>query len=181
MGKYRGPHHPNIDSFVDQFDVGDSKRHFSNLGPRMAASSPLLLNAMLALAALHHSRTSGQNDLYNAMTFHDRCLGMMVPMLSDPDRVYDDSLLMTTTIIHLYDGLDSEIPQNFSFATITDTAHISRSRFTPTSQRNLALPPSRSCRQFFASSPGCILASSPPRNIQCLSVSARRCDRSQQL
>ena len=72
----------------------------------MAATSPLLMTAILAIAALHHSRVSGQSDLYNAMTLHDKCLSMIVPMLSNSDRANDDSVLMTTTILHLYDGLE---------------------------------------------------------------------------
>lgn len=72
----------------------------------MAASSPLLMTVILAIAALHHRRVSGQSDLYNAMAYHDRCLNMIVPMLSDSDRVNDDCVLITTTILHLYDGLE---------------------------------------------------------------------------
>ena len=71
----------------------------------MAVSSPLLMTVILAIAALHHSRVSGQRDLYDAMTYHDRCLNMIVPMLSDSDRVNDDCVLITTTILHLYDGI----------------------------------------------------------------------------
>lgn len=67
------------------------------------------MTMILAIAAFHHSRVGGQNNLYNAMTYHDRCLNMIVPMLSDPDRVNDDCVLMTTTILHLYDGLQCKI------------------------------------------------------------------------
>ena len=72
----------------------------------MAASSPLLMTVILAIAALHHSRTSGRSDLYTAMTYHDKCLNMIVPMLSDPDLASNDCILITTTILHLYDGLE---------------------------------------------------------------------------
>lgn len=64
------------------------------------------MTVILAIAALHHSRVSGQTDLYQAMTYHDRCLNMIVPMLSNSDRVDDDCVLITTTILHLYDGLE---------------------------------------------------------------------------
>lgn len=62
--------------------------------------------AVLAIAALHHSRVNSHSDMYNAMTFHDRCLNMIVSMLSDSDRFNDDGLAVTTTILHLYDGLE---------------------------------------------------------------------------
>lgn len=64
------------------------------------------MTAILAIAAFHDSRVNGQSNLYNAMTYHDRCLEMIVPMLSDTDRADEDSVLVTTTILHLYDGLE---------------------------------------------------------------------------
>lgn len=72
----------------------------------MGASSPLLMNAILAVSALHLSRVSDL-DSYEAVRYHDRCLGLMVPMLDDPDRIKDDNLLMTTIILHLYEDIDS--------------------------------------------------------------------------
>lgn len=64
------------------------------------------MTMILAISALHLSRVSGQSDLYDAMTYHDRCLNMIVPMLSDANRIDDDCVLITTTILHLYDGLE---------------------------------------------------------------------------
>lgn len=81
----------------------------------MATSSPLLMTVILAIAAFHQSRTSGQTDLYTAMTYHDRCLEMIVPMLSDSDPANDDCILITTTILHLYDGLECKTaPRSYS-------------------------------------------------------------------
>ncbi|CAF9925192.1 MAG: hypothetical protein ALECFALPRED_003083 [Alectoria fallacina] len=88
-----------------RFDVGDSRRHFTKIAPSMGALSPLLMNAILAISALHLSRVSDL-DSYEAVRYHDRCLGLMVPMLNDPDRVKDDNLLMTTVILHLYEDID---------------------------------------------------------------------------
>ena len=72
----------------------------------MGASSPLLMNAILAGSALHLSRVSDL-DPYEAVRYHDRCLRLMVPMLDDPDRIKDDNLLLTTVILHLYEDIDS--------------------------------------------------------------------------
>lgn len=74
----------------------------------MGASSSLLMNAILAVSALHLSRVSDL-DSYEAVRYHDRCLGLMVPMLNDPDRIKDDNLLMTTVILHLYEDIDSMV------------------------------------------------------------------------
>ena len=72
----------------------------------MSASSPLLVNAILALSALHLSCVSDL-DSFEAVRYHDRCLRLMVPMLDDPDRIKDDNLLLTTVILHLYEDMDS--------------------------------------------------------------------------
>ena len=68
------------------------------------------MNAILAVSALHLSRVSDL-DSYEAVRYHDRCLGLMVPMLDDPERIKDDNLLMTTVILHLYEDLDSMEPR----------------------------------------------------------------------
>ena len=68
------------------------------------------MNAILAVSALHLSRVSDL-DSYEAVRYHDRCLGLMVPMLDDPERIQDDNLLMTTVILHLYEDLDSMKPR----------------------------------------------------------------------
>lgn len=102
------------------FDVGDSKRHFGRIVPHMATSSPLLMTAILAIAAFHDSRVNGQSNMYNAMMYHDRCLNMIVPMLSDTDPADEDSVLVTTTILHLYDGLESgnDLPRHLKGTSI---------------------------------------------------------------
>ena len=73
------------------------------------------MTAILAIAALHHSRIASDGDLYEAMGYHDRCLHMMVPMLSDPDRLNDDCVLVTTVILHLYEDLDCKCPILFPY------------------------------------------------------------------
>ena len=71
----------------------------------MAASSPLLMSAILALSALHLSRVSDY-DVYDAVHYHDKCLQHMVPMLDDHDKPKDDNLLLTTVFLHLYEDLE---------------------------------------------------------------------------
>ena len=71
------------------------------------------MTAILALAALHHSRVIGNGDLCEAMDYHDRCLNMMVHILSDTNLVDDDCVLITTVILHLYEDLDCEATMFF--------------------------------------------------------------------
>ena len=67
------------------------------------------MTAILALAALHHSRILGDGDLCEAMDYHDKCLNMMVRVMGDSNLVNDDCVLITTVILHLYEDLDCEI------------------------------------------------------------------------
>ena len=71
------------------------------------------MTALLALAALHHSRIFGDGDMCEAMDYHDSCLNMMVAMLSDSDRVNDDCVLITTVILHLYEDLECKLFTSF--------------------------------------------------------------------
>lgn len=113
----------------------------------MAASSPVLMTVILAMAALHQSRTRGQGDLFVSMTFHDRCLELLVPMLGDSDRVKDDCVLITTTILQLHDGLECKMLINFS-ALCIDHLFPSRPRPATASHGDLGIFPCKSYVQF---------------------------------
>lgn len=124
------------------------------------------MTAILAIAALHHSRVSGYSNLYNAMTLHDKCLSMIVPMLSDSNLANDDSVLMTTTILHLYDGLECKGDlKNTRLYPILIYLSSSWQRLTKTPQGNLHLLPRGFHVQFISTSHGSLLATSPPRDI----------------
>ena len=73
------------------------------------------MTVILAIAALHQSRLNGEDDLYEAMTYHDKALNLIVPMLGDSEGANDDCILMSTTILHLYDGLESKTASQIIF------------------------------------------------------------------
>jgi len=93
--------------------VGDSKRHSTKLAPQMAASSLLLMNAILSIAALHLGRVSDY-AAFEKVRYHDKCLQLMVPMLNEPDHVKNDNLLMTTVFLHLCEDLDGGVSSHIS-------------------------------------------------------------------
>lgn len=72
----------------------------------MATFSFLIMNAILAVSALHMSRVSDL-DSHEVVRYLDRCLGLMAPMSNDPDRIKDVNLHMTIVALHLYDDIDS--------------------------------------------------------------------------
>lgn len=69
----------------------------------MAASTPFLMNAILALAALREIRISGHTDLSEAVAYHDKAVRMILLVLSRPDGIRDDCVVMTTVLLHLYE------------------------------------------------------------------------------
>ena len=63
--------------------------------------------AILGLAALHLSHLSpATSKPATALAYHDHCIKLMVPMLSDTTKVHDDILLLTSIILALYEDLD---------------------------------------------------------------------------
>ena len=70
-------------------------------------TSPILSNALLALAALHLSHISPtSHDGATALYYHDRCIEMMVPRLSDKLSTQDEALSLTCIILALYEDMD---------------------------------------------------------------------------
>ena len=151
-----------------QFDVADSKRHFTKTAPIMAASSPLLMNAILAISALHLSRVSDY-DAYEAVRYHDKCLQLMVPMLNDHNEPKDDNLLMTTVFLHLYEDLDCKFSYAISNKTNADLIHLnSGRRLTPPSSRYLSSSTSTRHLHLLSTPQSSFLGPPPPRNIHRL-------------
>ena len=74
----------------------------------MAATNPLLMTVILAIATLHHSRVNNHRDHLEAMAYHGRSLSLIRSSLSNAEDANDDCILVSTTILHLYDGLESK-------------------------------------------------------------------------
>lgn len=157
-----------IDSYIKphlQFDVADSKRHFRKTAPIMAVSSPLLMNAILAISALHLSRVSDY-DAYEAVRYHDKCLQSMVPMLNDHNEPKDENLLMTAVFLNLNEDLDCKYSYAISIKTIADLIHLNGGRrLTPPSSRYISGPTSTRYLHLLSTPQSSFLGPPPPRNI----------------
>ncbi|KAG8530214.1 uncharacterized protein KY384_004714 [Bacidia gigantensis] len=95
------------------FDVSDPKRHFATVAPCLAIKSPVLMNAILGISALHISYMADYNlidsvlyhDSEDAVRYHDLCIESMVPLLNDDNQIKDDALLITSMILALHEDL----------------------------------------------------------------------------
>ena len=80
------------------FDLSDPLRHFRLIVPQRAATCPLLLNAIYALAARHLSRV-GNYDPLISNRYHQECLKRVIPVLDDSAAILDENLLASTIIL----------------------------------------------------------------------------------
>jgi hypothetical protein len=82
------------------------------------SKSPILLKAICSFAARHKSLVSPSHDSYPSTIgdkFHEQCIGLLIPALSDPGVAADDSVLAALVLLRLYEtitasesGTDSE-------------------------------------------------------------------------
>lgn len=104
-----------------QFQQSDADRHFLIMVPHLArtSTSPILLKAICSFAARHKSlvSSSSQDPYLSGIgdEFHEQCIGLLIPALSDPDVAADDSVLAALVLLRLYEtiaasesGTDSE-------------------------------------------------------------------------
>lgn len=88
-----------------QADICDPQSHFSTEVPRRALDEPMLLKALLALAARHDAILTNHNDC-EASAFHGECLQLLIVALNQPEENYDDNLLITVVVLRFYEELE---------------------------------------------------------------------------
>ncbi|KAI5842818.1 hypothetical protein BZA05DRAFT_188518 [Tricharina praecox] len=88
------------------YDVHDSKNHFQTVVPLESASNPMLLSAMLALAARHLTHTSDY-DPGVAGHYHQVCLKQFIPALESAGRSLEPTFLATALLLRTYEEFDT--------------------------------------------------------------------------
>jgi hypothetical protein len=91
-------------------DVCDLRSHFATEVPRRALQVPMVLKALLALAASHDTILSGASD-WEASAYHGQCLELLIAALASPEDTYDDNLLITVVILRIYEELGQPTDQ----------------------------------------------------------------------
>jgi len=86
------------------FDYCDKENHFSTIVIPAAATSPTLLNAILAVSACHLSIIQGF-DRYEADKYQRKCLKTLIPALASPEALLDDRLFAATVILRLFNEM----------------------------------------------------------------------------
>ncbi|KAJ5924993.1 hypothetical protein N7454_007632, partial [Penicillium verhagenii] len=93
-------------------DVCDPQSHFSTLVPQRALQVPMLLKAVLALAARHDAIMTANSDL-EASSYLGECLELLIPALDKPEHTYDEGLLITVVILRICEELENTTDEKF--------------------------------------------------------------------
>ncbi|KAJ5670947.1 hypothetical protein N7507_000074 [Penicillium longicatenatum] len=93
-------------------DICDPQSHFSTLVPQRALQVPMVLKAVLALAARHDAIMTGKSDL-EASSYLGQCLELLIPALDKPEHTYDESLLITVVILRICEELENNTDEKF--------------------------------------------------------------------
>ncbi|RDK37501.1 hypothetical protein M752DRAFT_308859 [Aspergillus phoenicis ATCC 13157] len=86
-------------------DICDLRSHFSTEVPRRALQVPMVLKAVLCLAARHDAIMSNSSD-WEASEYHGQCLELLIAALALPEETYDDNLLITVVTLRIYEELE---------------------------------------------------------------------------
>ncbi|KAJ5264774.1 hypothetical protein N7505_007567 [Penicillium chrysogenum] len=86
-------------------DICEPQAYFSTEVPRRALEEPMLLKALLALAARHDAILTNGSECESS-TFHGECLQLLIVALNQPEENYDDNLLTTVVVLRFYEELE---------------------------------------------------------------------------
>ncbi|KAH8646357.1 hypothetical protein BX600DRAFT_477571 [Xylariales sp. PMI_506] len=94
-----------LEYMCNWFDLCDVQRHFARELPRLAITSPTLLNAIFALSSRHMSQNE-QFDQYAADWYHQECLKHLSTIHMDASALARDDLLAATILLRTLEEMD---------------------------------------------------------------------------
>ncbi|KAJ5618393.1 hypothetical protein N7528_007036 [Penicillium herquei] len=112
-----------IRNFVENMalwaDITDPHRHFEIDVPIRAFHEPVLRNAIFAFSSRHLNRQT-TNDSTEALQYHNLCVQILIPALSDPEEHITEDILAAVAILRQHEEMDGEDNQFH----LTGTTHI---------------------------------------------------------
>ncbi|CAI0649312.1 unnamed protein product, partial [Colletotrichum noveboracense] len=99
---------PSIDACHDA-------RPFTLDVPRLALSTPILLNGIFALASRFDTQADDnaeKTDLESTY-YHNRCIELLIEAFSQPPETWDSTLLTAVVIMRLYEEYDNETDSHY--------------------------------------------------------------------
>ncbi|CAK7265188.1 hypothetical protein SEPCBS57363_001453 [Sporothrix epigloea] len=86
-------------------DLCEPAHQFGTIVPQRAATCTVLLNAILALSSKHLAHL-GNFDRYASDHYHQECLNVLIPMLSNEDAAADENLFAATIILRVWEEME---------------------------------------------------------------------------
>ncbi|KAJ5618362.1 hypothetical protein N7528_007005 [Penicillium herquei] len=93
-------------------DICDPQSHFSTIVPQRALQIPMVLKAVMALAARHDAILTANSD-WEASSYHGQCLELLIPVLDQPENTYNENLLITVVILRICEELENITDEKF--------------------------------------------------------------------
>ncbi|KAJ5732243.1 hypothetical protein N7493_003724 [Penicillium malachiteum] len=93
-------------------DICDPQCHFSTIVPQRALQVPMVLKALMALAARHDAILTGNSD-WEASSYHGQCLELLIPVLDQPENTYNENVLITVVILRICEELENITDEKF--------------------------------------------------------------------
>ncbi|KAJ6086270.1 hypothetical protein N7486_010551 [Penicillium sp. IBT 16267x] len=99
-------------------DITDPHRHFEIDVPTRAFKEPVLRYAIFAFSSRHLNRQT--DDAAEALQYHNLCVQILIPALSDPEQHITEDILAAVAILRQHEEMDGEDNQFH----LTGTTHI---------------------------------------------------------
>ncbi|KAB8227498.1 uncharacterized protein BDW43DRAFT_244068 [Aspergillus alliaceus] len=96
-----------VDNMALWADITDSQRHFEIEVPLRALEDPVLRFAIFAFSSRHIDRQRSK-DMSEALEYHNRCLQLLIPVLSGPKDSITDTVLAAVAILRQHEEMDCE-------------------------------------------------------------------------
>lgn len=90
------------------YDLSDAAQCFERNVPELALDEPLLFYAIIAVAALHVTKTMKRNLKDVAEQYHDRCIACLIALKEGDALVSNGRALAATCLLRSYEILDGK-------------------------------------------------------------------------
>ncbi|RFU30443.1 hypothetical protein B7463_g5911, partial [Scytalidium lignicola] len=86
-------------------DISDMQRHFETEVPRRALYQPVLRFAIFAFSSRHINRSTN-DDSTESLQYHNKCLQLLIPKLSELNEEINEDILAAIAILRQYEEMD---------------------------------------------------------------------------
>ncbi|KAI5921437.1 hypothetical protein F4810DRAFT_337625 [Camillea tinctor] len=104
--------HHYISNLAPWYDLSDERFTFMNEVPITARDDPLLFSALMALSAMHKSKTTTPSLRDAAESYHSQCIRLLIDLDPNDPRIEKGVALAATCLLRSYEILDGEDDPN---------------------------------------------------------------------